>query len=85
MFVFAIETCGKTVAFTTETDRINLEGTLSGQREKGRGLRDKLVGKQWDGVSPFSARLATDSELADNDCHSACNIDPLSRGIGVQN
>jgi transposase len=20
-----------------------------------------------------------------NDCHSACNIDPLSRGIGVQN
>ncbi|WP_338695731.1 hypothetical protein V5279_05665 [Bradyrhizobium sp. 26S5] len=22
---------------------------------------------------------------ADKDCHSACNIDPLSRGIGVQN
>jgi len=21
----------------------------------------------------------------DVDCHSACNIDPLSRGIGVQN
>jgi len=20
-----------------------------------------------------------------DDCHSACNIDPLSRGIGVQN
>jgi hypothetical protein len=23
--------------------------------------------------------------LQRQDCHSACNIDPLSRGIGVQN
>jgi hypothetical protein len=27
--------------------------------------------------------LATASVAVD--CHSACNIDPLSRGIGVQN
>ena len=67
MFVFTIETCGKTVAFTTEIDRINLEGTLSGQSQKGLSLRDKLLGKLWDGVSPFSARLATDSELAENE------------------
>lgn len=24
-------------------------------------------------------------KLAEEECHSACNIDPLSRGIGVQN
>jgi hypothetical protein len=27
---------------------------------------------------------ASSSQLL-NSCHSACNIDPLSRGIGVQN
>ena len=31
---------------------------------------------------PLVGELA---ELKDADCHSACNIDPLSRGIGVQN
>jgi hypothetical protein len=30
-------------------------------------------------VSPFAAIRATAI------CHSACNFDPLSRGIGVQN
>lgn len=37
MFVFAIETDGKTVAFTKETDRTMLDGVLNGQREH---LRD---------------------------------------------
>ena len=36
--------------------------------------------------SPYGLELTSDS-LADTEreCHSACNIDPLSRGIGVQN
>jgi hypothetical protein len=68
MFVFAIETCGKTVAFTKEVDRIMLDGILNGQRVEGQHLRDGLLlisktgASAWDGVSPFTARLATNSE-----------------------
>jgi hypothetical protein len=42
MFVFAIETCGTTVAFTKETDRIMLDGILNGEREEGQQLRKTL-------------------------------------------
>ncbi len=31
------------------------------------------------------AFVLADNRLAELGCHSACNIDPLSRGIGVQN
>jgi hypothetical protein len=72
MFVFAIETCGRTVAFTKETDRVMLDGVLNGQREEGQHLRDgllylrnKIGARLWDGSSPFTARLATDSEELD--------------------
>jgi hypothetical protein len=68
MFVFAIETDGKTVAFTKETDRTMLDGVLNGQREHLRDglfyLRDKN-GALRDGTSPFTARLATESEELD--------------------
>jgi hypothetical protein len=63
MFVFAIETCGKTVAFTGAKDRIMLDKVL-----KGWPLRDDIFFKRdkngalWDGVSPFTARLASASE-----------------------
>jgi hypothetical protein len=64
MFVFAIETCGKTVAFTKEVDRIMLDGVLNGAREERQYLRHGLlslretIGTQvWDGISPFTARL----------------------------
>jgi hypothetical protein len=61
MFVFAIETNGKTVAFTKETDRIMLDGILNGEREEGQQLRKTLLFMKsktvWDGVSPFTARL----------------------------
>jgi hypothetical protein len=74
MFVFAIETCGKTVAFTKETDRYMLDGILNGEREEGKRLRDRLLFLRaftgqwgWDGVSPFTARLATISEESDYD------------------
>lgn len=73
MFVFAIETCGRTVAFTKETDRVMLNGILSGDRDEGRHLRNGLFfmpgsnWNRWDGVSPFTARLATDSEELDYD------------------
>jgi hypothetical protein len=66
MFVFAIETCGKTVAFTKEVDRIMLDETLDGQQ-----LRDDVLfvrdnnGALWDGGSPFTARLASASEELD--------------------
>ena len=38
-------------------------------------------------ASPTSAQLIVfdPNNYAQNVCHSACNIDPLSRGIGVQN
>ena len=39
MFVFAIETCGKTVALIQEDNSIMLEGVLNGDREEGRILR----------------------------------------------
>jgi hypothetical protein len=71
-FIFAIETCGRTVAFTKEIDRIMLEGILGGGREEeAKELRDGLSslrdchGKLWDGVSPITARLATASEELD--------------------
>jgi hypothetical protein len=72
MFVFAIETCGKTVAFTKETDRIMLDGILNGCRDEGQQLRIMTLNPKdksalWDGVSPFIARLATASEEADYD------------------
>lgn len=66
MFVFAIETNGKTVAFTKEQDRIMLEGILGGEREEGQQMRSMLARlKTWDSVSPLSARLATESEELD--------------------
>lgn len=66
MFVFAIETNGRTVAFTKETDRIMLEGVLGGDRDEGQQLREGLAYlKAWDGASPFTARLATKSEELD--------------------
>jgi hypothetical protein len=74
MFVFAIETCGRTVAFTKEVDRIMLDGVLGGERQEGQQLRDGLIylrdkigSRLWDGVTPFTARLATDSEALDYD------------------
>jgi hypothetical protein len=45
MFVFAIETCGKTVAFTKEVDRIMLDGILNGERDEGKHLRKTLLHK----------------------------------------
>jgi hypothetical protein len=66
MFVFAIETRGQTVAFTKETDRIMLDGILIGGRQEAQELRTGLFDAGlWDGVSPFTARLATDSEEQD--------------------
>jgi hypothetical protein len=68
MFVFAIETQGKTVAFTKEQDRSMLGGILEGGRDEGQQMRSwlKTIG-QWDGVSQLTARLATDSEEIDYD------------------
>src|SRR5437763_15375216 len=73
MFFFAIETCGRTVAFTKEVDRIMLDGILNGQREEGQHLLDGLslmrdsIGPLWDGKAPIMARLATASEEIDYD------------------
>jgi hypothetical protein len=77
MFAFAIETCGRTVAFTKETDRIMLDGVLSGEREEGQHLLDGLslmrdsIGPLWDGKAPITARLATESEELDYDIMAA--------------
>jgi hypothetical protein len=64
MFVLAIETCGRTVAFTKEVSRVMLEGILTGDRqEEAQELRRGLLySRAWDGVSPLTARLATESE-----------------------
>jgi hypothetical protein len=64
MFVFAIETCGKTVAFTKEVDRIMLDGILMRLPDDILYMRDNN-GPLWDGVSPFTARLASASEELD--------------------
>ncbi len=65
MFVFAIETNGRTVAFTKVVDRVMLDGVLNGKSAEGEHLRDGAYYLQWDRVSPFTARLATDSEDAE--------------------
>jgi hypothetical protein len=77
MFVFAIETCGRTVAFTKETDRVMLDGILNGQRDEGQHLLDGLslmrdsIGPLWDGKAPITVRLATESEELDYDITAA--------------
>jgi hypothetical protein len=69
MFVFAIETNGRTVALTKEVDRIMLDGFVNGEREEGQILRrDILQPEYWDGKSPFTARLATPLEELDYHC-----------------
>ena len=71
MFVFAIETCGKTVALIQEDNRLMLDGFLNGERQEGRYFRDELSGLRcWDGTSPFEARLATSTEELDYHCMS---------------
>jgi hypothetical protein len=64
MFVFAIETCGKTVALIQEDNRLMLDGFLTGEREEGMILR-RDIPLYWDGSSPFTARLATPDEELD--------------------
>ncbi len=68
MFVFAIETCGKTVALIQEESRIMLDGFLNGEREEGQYFREQMPESWWDGTSPFTPRLATSSEHLDFDC-----------------
>jgi hypothetical protein len=82
MFVFAIETNGRTVAFTKEVDRVMLDLVLNGNRDEGQQLRtgmiylsDKIGSRLWDGVSPFTARLATESEEMDYDITAAEHMD----------
>jgi hypothetical protein len=66
MFVFAIATNGKTVAFTKETDRSMLDGILSGDRDEGQQMRSMLARLgSWDTAAPLTARLATESEELD--------------------
>lgn len=68
MFIFAIETNGRTVAYTKEVDLIMLEGVLTGKTDEGQKLRDGLslmcdsTGPMWDGKAPLTPRLATASE-----------------------
>ncbi|MET4426301.1 hypothetical protein [Bradyrhizobium sp. RT3a] len=57
----------------------------AGERKQTRGVRleawaDRLA-VRWGCANDVLATIATENL----DCHSACNIDPLSRGIGVQN
>ena len=67
MFVFAIETCGKTVALIQEESRIMLDGFLNGEREEGQYFREQMPESWWDGTSPFNraAAIAT-KELPSN-------------------
>jgi hypothetical protein len=66
MFVFGIQTQGKIVAFTKEQDSTMLGALLEGARDEGQQMRSMLARlKTWDGVSPLTARLATESEELD--------------------
>jgi hypothetical protein len=85
MFVFAIETNGKTVAFVQEDNRYMLDGFLNGKRTEGRKAREFVRGVEeasgtqiWDGVSPFTARLATLQEEIQFD-DEASGIDESNR------
>jgi hypothetical protein len=65
MFVFAVETNGKTVALVQEDNRVMLEGFLNGEREEGQILRRDILPQYWDRKSPFTGRLATPDEEID--------------------
>jgi hypothetical protein len=68
MFVFAIETDGRVVALTKEADPLMLEGFLNGARDEGKHLRHLLRSDDaWNGVSPLTARRATEDEVSDYD------------------
>ncbi len=65
MFVFAIETCGKTVALVQEDNSLILEGFLTAKTKEGKCFINQIPEGSWDGSSPFTARLATSSEELD--------------------
>jgi hypothetical protein len=66
MFVFAIETCGRNVALIQADARPMLDSFVNGDSDEGRVLRRDIVQpRDWDGLSPFTARLATPSEELD--------------------
>jgi hypothetical protein len=49
-----------------------------------RGNSNNVLGGGDDGRFMGGGQIGWDTQFAPN-CHSACNIDPVSRGIGVQN
>jgi hypothetical protein len=71
MFVFAIETNGRTIAFTKEADRVMLDGALNELRDSCLTYMRDNIGPLWDGKAPITARLATASEELDYDITAA--------------
>jgi len=44
-----------------------------------------LVSSYWNGAATYYRGILKEIAALGHDCYSACNSDPLSRGIGVQN
>jgi len=60
--IYAIETQGRAVALTEKSDVITRLNTDQYLRDTVIALRSDSGKPLWDGVSTFSARLATDAE-----------------------
>jgi hypothetical protein len=59
-------------------------GNPTGRRSRPDRIKAKLAElRALYEPSPLLPIVAT--HLVDGECHSACNFDPVSRGIGVQN
>lgn len=65
MFVYAIETGGKTVALVGESASPLLTEMLHEEREAGKYFRQEIPSLMWDGLTPIYARLATSDEFRD--------------------
>jgi len=68
-----------------QLEALKAAGATTIYREKVSGVREDRpqLGKLMTTIAPGDIVVVT--KLDRLGCHSACNFDPLSRGIGVQN
>lgn len=63
----------------------NPAGKPKGARNKATMLIEELLDGEANAIGRKAVEMAKNGDTTAIRCHSACNIDPLSRGIGVQN
>jgi hypothetical protein len=81
--IYAIETQGRAVALTEKSDVITRLNTDQYLRDTVIALRSDSGKPLWDGVSTFTARIATDTEAEDYQrWHAASRLQSPVRWFG---